>query len=88
MGLAFSQVLALIGGADSAMWGSVGLSLRVSLTEVGLAALIGLPVGAAMAVARFPGRRAVTVILNALMGLQQVIAGLLIYLLLSRAGPL
>jgi len=88
LGLAFSQALALIGGADSALWEIVGLSLRVSLTAVGLAALIGLPVGAALAVVRFPGRRAVTVILNALMGLPPVIAGLLIYLLLSRAGPL
>jgi tungstate transport system permease protein len=86
--LAFFQALALIGGADSALWEIVGLSLRVSLTAVGLAALIGLPMGATLAVTRFPGRRAVTVILNAFMGLPPVIAGLLIYLLLSRAGPL
>lgn len=88
LGLAFTQAFSLIGGADPALWEIVGLSLRVSLTAVGLAAVIGLPVGAALAVARFPGRRAVTVILNALMGLPPVIAGLLIYLLLSRAGPL
>nr|WP_256476098.1 ABC transporter permease [Siccirubricoccus soli] len=64
------------------------LSLRVSLTALALAALVGLPLGALLAVARFPGRQAVLVALNALMGLPPVVAGLLIYLLLSRAGPL
>ncbi len=88
LGLAFARALSLIGGADPALWEIVGLSLQVSITAVGLASLIGLPAGAVLAVARFPGRRAVTVILNALMGLPPVVAGLLIYLLLSRAGPL
>ena len=70
------------------LWDIVLLSLRVSLSAVGLAALAGLPLGAAIAVTRFPGRSAVIVLLNALMGLPPVVAGLAVYLLLSRAGPL
>jgi tungstate transport system permease protein len=66
----------------------VALSLRVSLSAVVLAAAAGLPLGAVVAVGRFPGRRAVIVLLNALMGLPPVVVGLLVYLLLSRAGPL
>jgi tungstate transport system permease protein len=66
----------------------VALSLRVSLSAVALAALAGLPLGAMVAVGRFPGRRAAIVLLNALMGLPPVVVGLLVYLLLSRAGPL
>jgi len=65
-----------------------GLSLAVSLSAVALATLLGLPLGAAIAVSRFPGRQAVVVVLNALMGLPPVVVGLFIYLLLSRAGPL
>src|SRR5207245_3424044 len=64
------------------------LSLRVSLSAVAISALLGLPVGAAIAVGRFPGRQTVIVLLNALMGLPPVVVGLLVYLLLSRAGPL
>jgi tungstate transport system permease protein len=70
------------------LWAIVVLSLQVSLTAVGLAALAGLPLGAAIAVKRFPGRPAVIVLLNALMGLPPVVVGLAVYLLLSRAGPL
>jgi len=66
----------------------VFLSLRISLTAVGLAALIGLPIVAALAVLRFPGRRTLVVVLNALMGLPPVVVGLIVLLLLSRAGPL
>jgi tungstate transport system permease protein len=66
----------------------VVLSLRVSLSAVALAALLGMPLGAAMAVSRFPGRRTAIVLLNAFMGLPPVVVGLAIYLLLSRAGPL
>ncbi len=64
------------------------LSLRISLTAVGFAALIGLPLGAAVAVLRFPGRRTAAVVLNALMGLPPVVVGLVVFLVLSRAGPL
>jgi tungstate transport system permease protein len=70
------------------LWAIVVLSLQVSLTAVGLAVLAGLPLGAAIAVKRFPGRPAVIVLLNALMGLPPVVVGLAVYLLLSRAGPL
>lgn len=66
----------------------VALSLWVSLSATALAALVGLPIGAAVAVFRFPGRDAVTALLNASMGLPPVVVGLAVYLLLSRAGPL
>lgn len=83
-GLAFRLVLA----ADPDLLEIIGLSLRVSLTAVVVACGIGLPFGAAIAIARFRGRTAVIVLLNALMGLPPVVVGLLIYLLLSNAGPL
>src|SRR5918995_439780 len=73
---------------DLELWQIVFLSLQVSLSAVALATLIGLPLGALLAVTRFPGRRTIIVILNALMGLPPVVVGLMVYLLLSRAGPL
>jgi tungstate transport system permease protein len=73
---------------DLRLWEIVALSLEVSLAAVLLATALGLPLGAAVAVGRFPGRRAVIVLLNALMGLPPVVVGLAVYLLLSRAGPL
>jgi tungstate transport system permease protein len=73
---------------DPRLWQIVALSLEISLTAVVLATALGLPVGAVVAVGRFPGRRAAVVLLNALMGLPPVVVGLLVYLLLSRAGPL
>jgi tungstate transport system permease protein len=66
----------------------VSLSLRVSLAAVAIASIIALPLGALIALQRFPGRRAVVILLNALMGLPPVVVGLMVYLLLSRAGPL
>jgi tungstate transport system permease protein len=88
----FSQALAaagtLIAGFDTKLVEIVLLSLRVSLVAVAIACLIGLPLGAAIAVNRFAGRRALIVLLNALMGLPPVVVGLVVYLLLSRAGPL
>ena len=74
--------------AQRELWDIVALSLQVSLSAVGFATLAGLPLGAAIAVGRFPGRAAVVVLLNALMGLPPVVVGLAVYLLLSRAGPL
>jgi tungstate transport system permease protein len=74
--------------ADLRLWEIVVLSLEVSLAAVVLAAALGLPLGAAVAVGRFPGRRVAIVLLNALMGLPPVVVGLAVYLLLSRAGPL
>jgi len=88
LGQAFGQAYGLVASGDPALLEIVMLSLRVSLTAVLLATLIGLPVGAAIGVGRFPGRRALIVVLNALMGLPPVVVGLLVYLLLSRAGPL
>src|SRR5881227_792042 len=73
---------------DRELWHIVALSLEVSLSAVLIATALGLPLGALLAVKRFPGRRTVIVLLNALMGLPPVVVGLLIYLLLSRAGPL
>jgi len=64
------------------------LSLAVSLSAVVLAALIGMPLGAMLALSRFPLRSAVVVVFNALMGLPPVVVGLAVYLLLSRSGPL
>ncbi len=78
----------LFGVATPGFWPIVGLSLGVTLTAVGVAALIGLPLGALLAVSRFPGRSAIVVAINTLMGLPPVVAGLAIYLLLSRSGPL
>jgi len=88
MSEALSTALALLIGIDSKLVEIVLLSLRVSLSAVAIAALLGLPLGAAIAVGRFPGRQTVIVFLNALMGLPPVVVGLLVYLLLSRAGPL
>ncbi len=85
---AVGTALQLLAGADPKLVDIILLSLRVSLTAVLLACLVGLPLGAAIAVGRFVGRRTVIVILNALMGLPPVVVGLLVYLLLSRAGPL
>ncbi|HLO75415.1 MAG TPA: ABC transporter permease [Magnetospirillum sp.] len=85
---ALSVALSLVVGFDAEMMGIVRLSLLVSLTAVVLAALVGLPLGALLALVRFPGRGAVVVILNAFMGLPPVVVGLGVYVLLSRAGPL
>jgi tungstate transport system permease protein len=82
------NALRLILSGDAALGGIVLLSLRVSLSAVLVATVIGLPLGAAIGVGRFPGRRAVVVLLNALMGLPPVVVGLFVYLMLSRAGPL
>jgi len=85
---AFQTAGRLIIERDPVLIAIVLLSLRVSLSAVALAALVGLPLGALLALARFPGRAGVLVILNACMGFPPVIAGLVLYLLLSRAGPL
>ena len=88
LGSAFAEAVRLVAGADGQLYDIVSLSLQVGLTAVAVAALIGLPLGAALAVLRFPGRQVVVVALNALMGLPPVVVGLVVYLLLSRAGPL
>ncbi len=82
------SALQLVLTGDPALLAIVRLSLIVSVSAVFLAALIGLPFGAWVALTRFPGREAVIVALNALMGLPPVVVGLAVYLLLSRSGPL
>ncbi len=84
----FTQALSLILEGDAELWAIVSLSLRVSIFAVLISAVIGMPIGAALAVARFPGRRALTILVNALMGFPPVVVGLLVYLMLSRSGPL
>lgn len=78
----------LVFSGDPTLYAIVRLSLAVSLSATVLATLLGAPLGALLALIRFPGRQAVAVALNALMGLPPVVAGLMVYLLLSRAGPL
>jgi tungstate transport system permease protein len=85
---AIVTAVSLIAGFDSEMIGIVALSLRVSLSASLIAMVIGAPLGAVLAVSRFRGRQAVIVLANALLGLPPVVAGLFIYLILSRSGPL
>ena len=85
---AFHAALRQISLLDPQLIEIVGLSLKVTLTAVGIATIIGLALGGAVAVYRFPGRGALAAVLNALMGLPPVVAGLFVYLLLSNAGPL
>ena len=73
---------------SSEFWRIVGLSLSVSLSASALATVLGLPAGAALAIWRFPGRGAIVVAANALLGLPPVVVGLALYLLLSHWGPL
>ncbi len=87
-GAAFREAFQLLTTLDANLLEIVALSLQVSLAAVTLAAVIGLPSGALLAVLRFPGRQLVIIALNALMGLPPVVVGLTVYLLLSRAGPL
>lgn len=84
----FSEVAALLSGPDPDLVEIVLLSLKVSLTATLLACLIGLPLGAALGMYRFRGRSLVIVLLNTLMGMPPVVLGLIVYLLLSRSGPL
>jgi tungstate transport system permease protein len=88
LGAAFGLALGLIVSGDPTLTEIVLLSLKVSLSAVAIACMLGLPLGAALAVLRFPGRGGVIVAVNTLMGLPPVVAGLLVYLLLSRSGPL
>jgi len=83
-----AEALGLILTWDRDLSEIVLLSLRVTLTAVAIACLIGLPLGAIVGALRFRGRGAMTVLLNALMGLPPVVVGLFVYLTLSNAGPL
>src|SRR5438552_9153694 len=83
-----ATALALIGSLDPELLGIVWLSLRVSLSASLIALAIGAPLGVLLAITRFRGRQVLIVLANALLGLPPVVAGLVIYLLLSRSGPL
>ena len=85
---AFAAAFSLVYHLDSDLGEIVLLSLQVSVGAVAVASAVGLPLGAAVALFRFPGRGALVVLLNALMGLPPVVVGLVVYLVLSRAGPL
>ncbi|TIN49334.1 MAG: ABC transporter permease, partial [Mesorhizobium sp.] len=78
----------LIASGDAALISIVRLSLTVTLAAVAVAAVVGLPLGALLALTRFPGRSALVVLVNGFMGLPPVVVGLTVYLLLSRSGPL
>jgi tungstate transport system permease protein len=82
------SALQLVLTGDPALFAIVRLSLVVSLSAVLFGALVGVPFGAGVALTRFPGRETVIVILNAMMGLPPVVVGLVVYLALSRSGPL
>ena len=82
------SALVLVLTGDPGLFAIVRLSLLVSLSAVLFAAMIGVPLGAFMALTRFPGREATIVVLNALMGLPPVVVGLAVFLALSRSGPL
>lgn len=88
IGDAFSVALSLVLSGDADLREIVALSLRVSLSATVLACVLGLPVGALVAISSFRGRGAVLIVMNALMGLPPVVVGLLVYIQLSRAGPL
>jgi tungstate transport system permease protein len=83
----FSEAFALLFGFDARVAEIVLLSLRVSGTAVALGTLIGLPLGACLAIGRFPGQQAAVVLINGLMGAPAVVVGVVVYLLLSRSGP-
>ena len=85
---AFATALSLILSGDAVLGEIVLLSLTVTLTALLISATAGLPLGAALALACFPGRSLLVVTFNALMGLPPVVAGLVVYLMLSRSGPL
>jgi tungstate transport system permease protein len=85
---AFTTALKLILSGDAVLGEIVLLSLAVTLTALLVSAIIGLPLGAGLALSRFPGRSFLVVLFNALMGLPPVVAGLMVYLVLSRSGPL
>jgi tungstate transport system permease protein len=83
-----TSALALVLSADPTLTAIVRLSLIVSLSAAACAAMIGVPLGALLALTRFPGRQVIIVVVNALMGLPPVVVGLAVFLLLSRSGPL
>ncbi|MBP8133753.1 MULTISPECIES: ABC transporter permease [Zoogloea] len=88
LSLAFSEAFSLLAGFDHRVAEIVLLSLQVSGLAVLFGTLIGLPLGACLGVGRFPGRQVLVVLLNGCMGLPSVVVGVVVYLILSRSGPL
>jgi tungstate transport system permease protein len=88
MGATFAEAISLLAHLDPEVLAIVWLSFQVSLGAIVLGTLAGLPLGAWIAVAEFPGRGAATVLLNGLMGVPPVVLGVVVYLVLSRSGPL
>ena len=88
LGTTFSEAFGLLTRLDAELLGIVGLSLQVTLAALVIACLVGFPLGAVLTTGRFPGRRALVVLVNAAMGLPPVVVGLTLYLLFSAAGPL
>lgn len=87
VGSVLSLAVGLLTSGDGRLAEIVALSLRVSLSAVGIGCLVGIPLGALLAIGRFPGKGIVTTLLSAMMGLPPVVVGLMVYLMLSRAGP-
>lgn len=85
---AFTEALSLITSGDSDLYEILALSVQVSLMALLISVLLALPLGTLLAISHFPGRRLVITCLNALMALPPVVVGLLVYLMLSRSGPL
>lgn len=83
-----AQALELMVSGDTDLWSIVGLSLTVSLSACVIAACVAIPFGAALAIWNFPGRRVILLFANAFMALPPVVVGLVVYLMLSRSGPL
>ncbi len=80
--------LRLLTELDPSLWSIVGRSLWVSVLATAIACSLGVALGAWLGVARFAGRDALLTVLNTLLALPSVVVGLLVYLLLSRTGPL
>jgi tungstate transport system permease protein len=85
---AFNDAFSLLETLDANLMGIVIVSLQVSLTALLVGCLLGMPLGAFIAIQNFPGRQGLIIVLNSLMGVPTVIVGVVIYLLLSRSGPL
>jgi tungstate transport system permease protein len=85
---AFQDALALLAHLDGGVVGIVLVSLQVSFTALFFGTLIGLPLGALLATEEFTGKKSIVIALNTLMGVPTVIVGVLVYLMLSRSGPM
>ena len=85
---AFITAFTLIFHIDVSLFEIVGLSLKISITSLLIASIIGFPIGVFLAITRFTGRSFIISIFNSLMGMPPVVVGLIVYLLVSRSGPL